>query len=899
MKNWLLSRLARIRHFRDDQDLKDELRIHTEMAAEDHQASGLPPGEAMRRAHLQVGKPQMLIEKIRDQEFITIVEGWYRDFRLGLRSLRKNPVFCLTAVLTLALGIGANTAIFTLLHGLVLRSMPVPDPHRLVRVGIMSAAVQAANRFPVMPYRMLQVFRAEQRSFTGISAWLVSGISMSDQDGSLRLYNANLVSGNAFEVLGLNPFLGRLLEPADDSRGVPATGWPVVLGYGFWQDRFGGAPDIVGKSVKVSGALATVVGVAPPGFNGPTAGSDCKFYLPVQFVNVLPGRDDLESPNSMISVWAVGRLKPGVSLEQASAEVGVHQAELLKLIPPKLQSLPFYQKATFHVDSARTGLPSFFGRTYSQPLFLMQGLVAVVLLLCCVNVGGLMMSQVYARRREFAVRTAIGAARWRLIRQYLTESLVLAAAGAALGGAVALAGNNYLLHFFRHPMIGEWMSVHPDKTVLLVTALCALLTTVFFGLLPALQAGRTDPGVLLKSRTAGAQKTSAGRAFVPVQVALSLALVTLATLLSQSLIRLRGEDTGFDVKHVTIQTAPFHTLPQKDDAKLDLYQRMVNRIGQMPGVESVAVTWHTPMTGIQPIGGFQALTGGPNPPEDSHMPYNDVGPGYFRTMKTAIVEGREFTPNERERTVCILNRSAANFLFPHQLAIGGYVRSTDTTQFPTQATCRVIGLAEDAKFANLNEPPPRTIYFPLTKVSLQKAGNLVFLINSPTKAQSIAAYRKALAEIAPTVPLVLFVTLAEQMDAALGSQTMITVMSDFFAGLALLLSALGLYGLLASSVTQRTAEIGVRIALGAPRSKVLRMILADALRLVGTGIVAGGAVLYLGVRLVRDMLYGVSAFDAATWAGTAAVLVIVAMIAALAPALRAASVDPAMVLRAE
>jgi predicted permease len=891
MREWLEKLWRRVRHFRDDRDIGDELRVHLEMLAEDHLASGVSPAEARRRARVQLGRPALVVERVRDQEFITALEGWYRDLLLGLRALRKSPVFCLTAILTLALGIGANTAVFTLLDAIVLRSLPVRDAHRLARIRVISATSRESAVF-ALPYPMFQLFRRQQRSFSEISAWLNYRVSMADRDGALRVHNANFVSGDAFAALGINPYLGRLLGPADDASDTPASGWPMVLGYGFWQDHFGGDGGIVGQPIKVSGAVATVVGIAPPEFRGLAAGSDCNLYLPIHaFRKVVFGRDDLDSPNTWTFCGALGRLRPGVSLDQASAEIAVHQKQLLELVPPQLQHLPFYEKATFRVESARTGFPSFFGRTYTQPLYLMQGLVAVVLLLCCVNVGGLMMSQVYARRHEFAVRTAIGAARWRLIRQYLTESLVLASAGAALGAAVAWSLNNSLLHFFRHPMIGEWMSVQPDRTVLAVTASCALLATVFFGLLPALRAGRADPGVLLKSRTAAAQRGTAGRAFVPIQVALSVVLVTLATLLSQSLARLRSEHTGFDAEHVTIQTAPFNLLLKNGDARLDLYQHMVDRIEQMPGVDAAAVTWQTPVTGIEPFGGFQALSAGEHPPEDPHMPYNDVGPGYFRTMKTPILAGREFARNERERNICIVNQAAAIFLFPRQRAIGGYVRGADTT-------CRVIGVAADAKFANLNEAPPRTIYFPLTKDTIPN-GNLVFLIHSATKAEAIAAYRKALAENAPTVPLVIFVTLAEQMDAALGSQTLITMTSDFFGGVALLLSAIGLYGLLASSVTQRTGEIGVRIALGAQPRRVLWMIVADALRLVGAGVLLGGIGLAFAVRLVRDMLYGVSAFDPLTWTATAAVLAVVGLAAALLPAWRAASVDPARVLRAE
>jgi len=897
----LLSRLwARLRHFRTDADLDDELRVHLEMQAEDNLVPGVSAAEARRRAHLRLGNERVIVERLRDRELATILESWYRDFALGIRALRKSPVFCFTAILTLALGIGANTAIFTLLYGLLLRSLPVAAPGELARIGLVNATHRQGS---FIPYRMLQQIRRQQHSFAGLSAWLGGEglVTMEDNEGTLRNYDAGLVSGNGFQVLRMKPYLGRLITPSDDIRGGPAYGWPVVLSYGFWNEHFGADSRIVGKQIRVSDTPVTVVGVTPPDFRGPWPGFDMKLYFPLQFITALLKTDDFNSPTSFHLCSAIGRLKPGVSIGDANSEMGVYQKELLsRFIPAKYRHLQEYEKASLRVDSARRGFASFFDRIYSEPLYLMQGLVAIVLLLCCVNVGGLMMSKVYARRHEFAVRTAMGAARWRLIRQYLLESFVIALAGAALGAVAAWYGSGLLLHFFRNPNMGEALSVRPDRTVFLINGLLAVVTTIFFGTLPAWRAGSSDPGMLLKSRTTvGGRRQIAGRAFVPIQVAMSLVLVALAALLSQSLTRIRGEYTGFDVNHVTIQTPPFNLLPQKGDARLDIYQRMVDRIEQMPGIRSAAVTWYTPMTGIQSTAQFEALAGNANPQENLQLAYNDVGPGYFRTMKTKILAGREFQKNERDRNVCVLNLSAANYLFPRQQALGRYVRSADSKEFPEAVSCRVVGIAEDAKFASLREPPPRTIYFPVTKNTFQHAGNLVFLMNSATKAEAIAAYRKALSEIAPTIPLVLFATLREQMDAALGSERLITLMSNFFGGLALFLSALGLYGLLSSSIAQRTGEIGVRIALGAQRRTILRMILLEALRLLGAGVVLGAIALVVAVQFVQSMLYGISAFDPLTLLATAALLTAVTLFAGLLPALRAASVDPMHALRAE
>jgi putative ABC transport system permease protein len=905
-----MSWLTRLRNvFRADKlsrEIEREMAFHLAERTDELVAAGASPEAARREAERRFGSELLQRDNTRDRDVLVWLETLLGDFRYGLRGLRRSPVFAVAAVLTLAIGIGANTAVFTLLHGLLLRSLPVPDPQDLARIGL--AGIADAPPAFVLPYKMIQQLRQEQRSFVDLSVWREASITLPDPDGTLRHYQAALVSGNAFEVLGARPRLGRLINASDDVRGGPSYGWPVVLSDGFWRDRFGADPRTLGASLLVSGTPVTIVGVAPPSFHGVWPGVEPRLYLPLNYNTVLQnGRDDLNSPTAASPVWCavIGRLRPGVSHADASVEMAAYQRRLLQEFTPKdFLRNPRFANVRLLVESARTGLPTFFGRTYSAPLFLMQGLVALVLVLCCVNVSGLMMSKLHERQHEFAVRTAIGAGRLRLVRQCLAESFVIALSGAALGATVAWYGTSLLLPFFRHPNMGTGLSVQPDHTVFAVSAGLAVLTTLFFGLWPAWRAGASHPGALLKSRLA-AQRRLSGRGFVAIQLALSVVLVVSATLLSRSLVRLRGEPTGFDLDHVTIQTPPFNRLAQKGAAKLDVYQRMVDRIGQGQGVRSAAVTWFTPMTGSQVTARFQALGDGTTSPEEATLAYNAVGPGYFRTMETAILAGREFETRERSTEVCVLNQAAASFLFPGQAAVDRYVRTVTSPPtnrggdrlFAQPVTCRVVGVAEDAKFASLNEPPPRTIYFPVTADVVD--GNLVFLLNGPTKAGVIAAYSDALREIAPTIPLVLFATLREQMDAALGSQRAFTLLSTFFAGVALLLSAIGLYGMLSSSVTQRTGEIGIRAALGASRGVILRMIFADALRLVALGVGLGTIGLFFASGPIHHMLYGVSVFDASTVAATAGLLALVVLTATFWPARRAASVDPMRAMRAE
>jgi predicted permease len=886
------------RRHRDDADLKDELQVHLELQAEEEARPGVSVEDARRRARLKLGSTQTVVENIRDEEFITMLESCYRDFTLGLRSLRRNPIFALTAILTIGAGIGANAVIFTLLHGLLFRSLPVKNPEELVRIGLNTSPnlIQASS----LPYPVFLQLRSQQKSLTDLSAWTGRLMTLDTDEGAPRLARAIFVSGNGFEVLGVKPYLGRLLNPSDDVKGGPADGWPAVLDYGFWKDTFGGDQGIVGRQIKLSGSIVRVIGVTPPDFHGIRAGSETKVYLPLQYHTVMDHEDRLNIAQSPYWCETLGRLKPGVDIDGARSEIAVFAKTMLRqLVPLRTQSQPWFKDARMWVNSARTGMPSFFGQVYATPLYLMQGLVGIVLILCCVNVGGLMMSQVYARRQEFAVRTALGGARWRLIRQYLTESFVIAMAGAALGAFVAWYGTSYLLPFFRHPNEGVGLFIQPDSTVLLLSSFFAVFTTLLFGALPGWQAGRGDTGTLLKSRTAvGARRQILGRAFVPVQVALSFALVSLATMLSQSLLHLRDEPTGFDLDHVTIQTAPLHLLNLKEDVRLDLYHQFKSRMDGLPGVNATSFTFLTPMTSFQATGAFRAVSEGANPPEDSHMPYNDVGTGYFQTMRTKILSGREFAANERDRSVCILNQAAAAHLFPRREALGAYVQ-TDIAATPAGPTCRVIGIAQDAKFANLHEPPPRTIYFPVSPETIRRSGNLVFLINASSKVQAIEAYRTAKAELSPSTPFVLFVTLREQMEAALGTQRALSLMSNCFAALALFLSGLGLYGLLSSSVAQRTSEIGVRIALGAERARVLRMVLFDALRLLGAGLAAGTAALFVVSRFTDKLMYGVSPYDPVRLVAITGVLSAIAIISGLLPAIRAASIDPIRALRAD
>ena len=875
-----------------DCELDDEVRFHLEMQTEDNLRAGMSQAEALHAAMRSFGGVERMKQQYREWRAVTAIESVGQDLGYALRTTRRNPVFCLAVILTLALGIGANTAIFTLLHGLLLRSLPVLEPSRLAQIDIV---LPATGEDWGLDWGMYQQILRQQRSFSRMSAWVPGHYeAMADSEGTLRRYNVALVSGDGFPVLGVKPYLGRLIEPYDDVRGGPSHGWSAVLSYDFWMQRFAGDPAILGKPIRVGKTSVTVVGIAPAGFKGITPGLNPSLYLPYQMHSILDGNSrDLEYGCNVIA-----RLGPGASLTAANAELSVYQKDIFdRSFAPRVTRSAAFQGATLHASSAAAGL-AWFTRKYRQPLFLLQGLVGIVLLLCCVNTGGLMMSKVYARRHEFAIRKAIGGARVRLIRQYLLESLTIALAGAALGAVAAWFGSAALLRFFLDPNQTEKVTVRPDATVLFVTGGLAVCATILFGILPAWQAGRSDPGGLLTSRSKlGGRRQIAGRAFVPIQVALSLVLVTAAALLSQSLIHLRGEHLGFDVHVVTQSPGFYHQLPQKDDDTfLDVYQRIVDRLEGLPGIQSAAITGNLP-TEHGVTSRFQAS--GAQNSGDTLMAYNHVGPGYFRTMQTRILAEREFERRERERILCIVNESATKHLYPNGRSIGQSVESTSGDKKLPAAPCRIIGVVEDARSRDLREAAPPTIYFPVTKEAIAVHGNFTFLMRAAYEADAFAAYRKAASEIVPTIPVQRFTTVQQQIDDAFGRERLFTMMTNLFGAIALLLSATGLYGLLSSSVTQRTGEMGVRLALGAPRKSVQWMILREAFILLAAGVALGGILLYTTMRFIQGMLYRISAFDPVTLLTVIALLAVVSFVSAFAPAFRASRVDPMVALRYE
>jgi predicted permease len=650
--------------------------------------------------------------------------------------------------------------------------------------------------------------------------------------------------------------------------------------------------------MRISGHPAVVVGVLPKSFQGLLTLDPTDVYLPAHFESVLapsPEMDPYLHPESSFT-FALGRLKPGHSLQALGAELAAESDALKQsTLPAAMLHAPQIRHMQLGVRAGSRGV---FGLQdkYDHALLLLQALVLFVLLLCCVNLAGLQMARIQARQHEFAVRSALGASRARLLQQCLVESLLLAVAGAIPAAALAWFSTGALSGFLAPPGSAAPPVLRPNETILLCSAALAVVTTLLFGLIPGVFAGRTPPALVLKAKATNRRGNGLRqRVFIPAQIALALVLVFAAGLFGQTLLKLRNQPMGFAPEHVMEVTAQFQSLKISSTELMQLYREMVNSLRASPGVASAAFTWFTPLTdGAGHLDAAPAAV----PQNVRNIAYNEVGDSYFRTMQTRLLSGRGFTPQDRDDSTCVLNEAAARVLFGKPSAIGETVQAHEA-QVKLAATCRVVGMVEDARYESLRDPAPPTLYLPIYPGSLARDGNLVFLIRSPTDAEAIHAYRAALARYAPETGYMIFLPLREQVDQSLGSERLIALLSGAFAGIALALSAIGLFGMLSLQVQQRLPEMGVRMALGATRGHVVGLVLHQALRMVGAGLVAGTILALAAGIAVRSFLYGTSVLSPSVILVTVAALTLAALAAVALPARRVSSLNPSAVLRQE
>jgi predicted permease len=827
-----------------------------------------------------------------------------QDLRYALRMLRKNPAFTAVAVLTLALGIGANTAIFSLENAVMLKMLPVRNPAELVVVGDPTEVHSRRMGDPgvsVFSYPLYRDIRDGSSVFTGVLAsgeahrLRVTGDSIGEISGNTT---GVLVSGNYFSVLGVNALYGRVITPDDDS--APGANPVAVVSYGFWKNKLGENPNIVGQTLHINNYPFTVIGVAPPGFYGDTVGDAQDLWVPMTMQEqVVSGRKWLEDYNAS---WlhVIARLKPGVTVENAAANLNLLLQQLVsgplkaKLSKDDLDNL----KADKVPVSAGGGGFSDLRGDFQQPLLLLMVIVALVLVIACVNVANLLLARASSRRKEFAVRVAIGAAPGRIVRQLLTESILLAFAGGALGLLLARWGTDALLKLSGN----KDLEASPDLRVFLFTAAVCLLTGVLFGLIPALRSRRVAVALTLKSGSQNGSSANAGwnwgKLLVTGQVAVSLLVLFVAGLLVRSLQNIRNVDLGYNREHLLlISTDPLAA--GYNNARITSFaNQLAEQVGSLPGVRAVTSSKNGLFSGSESGNSIKVEGYTSKNDADLQAAFDEVGPNYFRGVGIPMLLGRDIGLQDTETSprVVVINETMAKFYFGKANPIG---RKFIVEDPGSKGPVEIVGVARDARDHKLKGTIDRRFYLPLSQAigTIPVVNFVVSTVGNPVAVAETA--RKQIKNLDANIPVNSIRSLNDLTERAISDQILIARLSSVFASLALLLAAIGLYGILSYSVAGRTREIGVRMALGAQRGSVLKMILHEAGKLVLLGVVIGIPSAILASRLFSSMLFGLKSTDPVSMILVIAVLLAITLLASYIPARRATKVDPMIALRYE
>jgi len=831
-----------------------------------------------------------------------------RAVRLTVRNLVRTPLFTVTAIVSLSLGIGATTAIFSMMDQVLLRMLPVPNPGELVFLyhpgPVQGSQTTSEPGGPAFSYPMFRELQAQQTVLTGLAGAFPSVASASFNNVAQN-GQAMLVSGNYFQVLGVTAAVGRVFDENDDRE--PGAHPLVVLSHAYWLSRFGGDPSVLNRTLIVNGRGMTIVGVARRGFASEMPGTTPDFFVPITMKrDMTPDRDGLKDRRDYW-VTLFGRLKPGTSIELAAASMNaLYGAQLQQDIA--LLAKPTADFRARFMAKKIVLKPGHYGRGQMRengrrPLQLLLAMTVLVLLIACANVANLQLGRALAQTREMAVRLALGASRRRLLGQRLLESLVLGAAGGALGLVVAQWTLRGILATLPPRTVGPGvLSASLDARVLAFALLLALATSVIFGLYPALQASRAELTQALRDQSG---QTTAGRStglfrkgLVTLQTAISLLLLVSAGLFGKTLLNLSRIDLGIRVDHLlTFSLTP--RLNGYDDARsLQLLERLVERLGTLPGVTSATAAR------IPAIAGGSSSTNltveGFTPADDAatQSSLNDVAPGYFRTLGVALVTGREFAASDRVGApkVAIVNEAFVKHFLGSRNPLGVMVaRGTGNDVKPDTV---IVGVVKDAKYNSIKEPPPPVYYTPIAQTVRQR--QMTFYVRTGTDPlQAAGAIRAAVADLDPNLPVLNMRTLQAQIDANVANERLLSYLTGTFAALATLLAAIGLYGVLAFNVARRTREIGIRIALGAGVSQVRRLVLVDIAWIIAVGTAIGLAAAAAAAQLVRSVLFNTAPGDPVVYAGAAGVLAAIAVAAAYVPVRRATGVDPMIALRYE
>lgn len=826
-----------------------------------------------------------------------------KDLSYAFRNLRRSPVFTVVALASLALGIGANTAIFGLMDQVMLRLLPVKDPQQMVLLGRSGPNFGRVNGSNTYSYPMYKEIRDRNQVFAGVIARYNTPLAMSFK-GSTERVNADLVSGNFFDVLGVNAVRGRLLTPEDDKI---KSGHPVaVLSHGYWTRRFGSDPSIVNQTIRLNGKPMTVIGITPSRFQGIEVGNQPDVFVPVMMKpDMTPGWDDLENKRSMWLAIAA-RLKPEISPTQADAAMAPLMRSLLEQELSEIPGMPAAFQKRF-LTSKITVLPGARGASdlrqqFSKPLLVLMSMVGLVLLIACANVANLLIARAASRQKEIAIRLALGAGRRHIFRQLIVESLVLSLGGGILGVLVSTWTGSALIHFLPQETAVRSLSADPDLRVLLFALGLSILTGLLFGLVPAWQATRPAMAGTLKDQSSsvspGKAQVRFRLALVSAQVALSLLLLIGAGLFATSLYHLRSLNPGFRTENILSFAVDPQLNGYSQPRVREFYSSLRKGVASIPGVRSVTFAdspvledWIAMMT--IDVEGYQRKEG-----EDMNPQFNWISPQYFDTLGIAMTAGRDF--NDRDIAgsprVVIVNEALVKQFFPNQNPLGRHIYYGGRMR--DRKALEIVGVVKESKHNNLRDKPTRVVYVPYEHGdNLGRLSAYVQADGDPTRIAG--AVRREVARLDADLPVFDLRTLEQALDNSIFLDRIIAALSSAFGLLATLLATVGLYGVMAYTVARRTRELGVRIALGAARGDILWLVMREVSVLIGIGIAIALPAAHALGRLIESQLYGIKADDPWVFGGATFALASVALLAGLVPAMRAARVDPLIALRYE